>query len=73
MSGGRVEMGNTYIPYSIRNLIHRLLHVDEITDNEEIKDMCLKAAKYISNMESYRHEVLGHTEAIKQQLDRIIK
>lgn len=66
-------MSSSYIPDNIQNFIDRLLHVNEITDNEEIKDMCLKAARYISNMESYRYEIICHTEAIKWQLDRIIK
>lgn len=66
-------MSNTYIPDNVKKLMDQLLHVNEITDNEEIKDMCLKAVRYISNMEAYRYEVFCHTESIKQQLDRIIK
>lgn len=69
----REEMKNSHIPESIKKLMTQLLHVNEITNNEEIKDMCLKAARYISNMEAYRYEVFRHTEAIKQQLDSIIE
>ena len=69
----REEMKNRYIPENSKKLMTQLLHVNELTANEEIKDMCLKAARYISNMEAYRHEVFCHTEAIKQQLDRIIE
>lgn len=66
-------MSDSYIPDNIQNLMHQLLHVNEITNNEEIRDMCLKAARYISNVEAYRYEVICHTEAIKQQLDRVIE
>ena len=66
-------MSDSYIPDNIQNLIDRLLNVNSITGIESIIDMCREAANYISNMEAYRHEVLCHTEAIKQQLDRIIE
>lgn len=66
-------MNNTYIPANIQNLIDRLLHVNSITGVESIIDMCRDAASYISNMERYRYEVFCHTDAIKHQLDRIIK
>lgn len=66
-------MSDSYIPNSIQSLIDRLNNVNSITGIESIIDMCREAACYISNMEAYRYDMYCHTEAIKRQLDRIIK
>ena len=66
-------MSDSYIPDNIQNLIDRLNNVNSITGIESIIDMCHEAANYISNMEAYRYEIFCHTEAIKWQLDMIIK
>ena len=66
-------MRSSYISDNIQNLIDRLNSVNSITGIASIIDMCHEAASYISNMETYRYEIYCHTEAIKHQLDRIIK
>ena len=66
-------MSSSYIPNNIQDLIDRLNSVNSITGIESIIDMCNDAADYICKMEAYRYDVFCHTEAIKQQLDRIIK
>ena len=66
-------MSSSYISDDVQNLIDQLNNVNSITGIESIIDMCHEAADYISNMEAYRYDIFCHTEAIKHQLDRIIK
>lgn len=66
-------MDGSYNSENIEKLMDRLLHVNEITVNKEIIDMCDKAASYISKMEMYRYEITSFTKDLNWNLDESIR